>query len=248
MSILTKMQKITLIFAFICNIVFIFLLSLAIYFYPGGTRFDKFTESFSFLKNFISDLGQVIAENDHINIISRILFITGIVIFSISQIIFSLNVPIILIKNRISLIFSIIALATGIVFAGLYIGIAFNSHDINPNLHNKLIYSAAPMVFISSLFLTIAMFLSKIIDKFYSYIILSLIIIFAIFAIITAIGTQLDHDINWSIRILGHTILIYTEALIYGILAIGFYNHIRKTTNVVDFNKKEVIKTNHTKI
>ncbi len=248
MSKLNIIQKGSLIFAITGNFVFIFILSLAIYFYPGVNRFDKFAEGFNFLKNFISDLGQIIAENDQMNTISRILFVIAIVFFSFSQIAFSLNVPLIMRKNKISLIFSSLALIIGTISAGLYIGIAFNPHDINPDIHNKLIYSAAPMVFVSSLLFTIALFLFKVIDKFYSYIMLTLIIIFFIFAIITSIGTQLESEINWAIRILGHTILIYAEAIIYGITAIGFYKHIKKEGEVDTINLNEVIKTNHTKI
>ncbi|NHJ48632.1 MAG: hypothetical protein FK733_12675 [Asgard group archaeon] len=223
-------QKITLLISASLNSLFVILLSLSITFYSGGSRFHDDYVGYTLLENFISDLGRTIALNDQVNTVSMVLFMVAIMCFSLAQGLLLFNVPFILNNKKIVLAFAIIALIIGIVYIGCYIGIAFNPHDIRAKIHNKLIYTAAPLVFVSSVFLTIAMFLSKTVDRFYSYVMLSLLIVFALFAIATGIGTSLEREINWNIRMIGHTILIYSESVIFITYTFGLWNHVRKSS------------------
>ncbi|MBN1329631.1 MAG: hypothetical protein JXA54_09175 [Candidatus Heimdallarchaeota archaeon] len=221
------LRKIIFFFTASCLFLFIILLSLAIFYYPGGSRFDYTVVGFDFLNTFVSDLGRNIALNGEENSISQIFFMIGITIMGLSQIYYFCNLPFEIRNKKSSFILTIIGSTIGLVSCILYIAIAYNPWDVNSDLHNKLIYSAAPLLCIAAIIITLAIFLDKQFSKFQGYIFLLLVILFVIFAFATAIGTTLPNQIKWNFRILGHTILIYAEAILFGIVSICMYKHIQ---------------------
>ncbi|HUT82080.1 MAG TPA: hypothetical protein VMZ29_12840 [Candidatus Bathyarchaeia archaeon] len=242
-------RKTIFIFTSTCLFLFLILLSLAIFYYPGGSRFDQSTVGFDLLNTFVSDLGRNIAINGEDNTISQTFFVIAITIMGISQIYYFCNLPFEVRNKKSSFILTIIGSIIGILSSILYIAIAFNPWDVNTDLHNKLIYSAAPILCVAAIILTLAIFLDKQFSKFQGYIFLSLVSFFVIFAIATAIGTTLPNRINWNIRILGHTILIYAEAVLFGLISIGMFKHLhtalRSNKSVID---TEEVNINQAKI
>lgn len=72
-------------------VLFIILTGLAMFFYPGGAKFDRGSLNFSFVNNFFSDLGATTTYSGKQNTVSNILFITalggmGIVLIYFSKI------------------------------------------------------------------------------------------------------------------------------------------------------------------
>ncbi len=215
-------------------------MSLGIIFYPGGGRLFGLTDSvgYSFWNNFISDLGRLTAINGESNTISHILFATGLIILSIAQFAYHINIQFLIRQKKSSTILGIISAVLGGTYSSLYIALALVPYDANAVLHNKFIYSGAPFVFVACLVLTIAIFLDKDLPNSFAYLWLVLVIGFAIFAVLTGIGTTLDRDTNWIIRMIGHTILIYTETIIFGVQGIWTWWYLRKkhinTTTIVN--------------
>lgn len=215
-------------------------MSLGIIFYPGGGRLFGLTDSvgYSFWNNFISDLGRLTAINGESNTISHILFATGLIILSIAQFAYHINIQFLIRQKKSSTILGIISAVLGGTYSSLYIALALVPYDVNAVLHNKFIYSGAPFVFVACLVLTIAIFLDKDLPNSFAYLWLVLVIGFAIFAVLTGIGTTLDRDTNWIIRMIGHTILIYTETIIFGVQGIWTWWYLRKkhinTTTIVN--------------
>jgi len=215
-------------------------LSLGIIFYPGGGRLFGLTDSvgYSFWNNFISDLGRLTAINGESNTISHLLFATGLIILSIAQFAYHISIQFLIRQKKSSTILGIISAVLGGTYSSLYIALALVPYDVNAVLHNKFIYSGAPFVFVACLVLTIAIFLDKDLPNSFAYLWLVLVIGFAIFAVLTGIGTTLDRDTNWIIRMIGHTILIYTETIIFGVQGIWTWWYLRKkqinTTTIVN--------------
>lgn len=223
--------------------IFLVILSLSVVFYPGGGRLFGLTDSvgYSFWNNFISDLGRVTAINGEPNTISHILFATGLIILSTAQFAYHINIQFLIRQKKSSTILGIISAVVGGTYTILYIALALVPYDVNPPLHNKFIYAGAPFVFVACLTLMIAIFLDKDLPNFFAYLWLVLVIAFTIFAILTGIGSSLDRDTNWIIRMTGHTVLIYLETILFGIQGIWTWwylrkKHINTTTNVNQAN------------
>ena len=224
-----KIQRILFLLSGILSSIFIVLLSISIIFYPGGARLGLTdTIGYSFLYNFISDLGRVIAINGEDNFVSHILFSSGLIILSVAQFAYHLNIQFLIRQKRSSTILGIISAVFGATYTIQYIALALVPYDVNDNLHNKFIYSGAPFLFVACLILMIAIFLDTNIPNRFAYLWMVLVIEFALFAIATGIGTSLEQDTNWIIRMAGHTILIYTETIIFGIQGIWIWLFLRK--------------------
>ncbi len=209
--------------------IFILLVSLGIVFYPGGARLGLIDNvGYTFWYNFISDLGRLTAINGDPNTVSHILFTASLSILGIAQFAYHINVQFLIRQKKSSTILAIISAAFGVTYSILYIAIAIVPYDVNAVLHNKFIYSGAPFVFVTGLLLMIAIFLDKNVPNYFAYLWLILVIEFAIFAVMTGIGTSLDNETNWIIRMLGHTILIYTETFVFGVLGIWTWWYLRK--------------------
>ena len=220
-------------------LIFVLLMSLGVIFYPGGARLGLTdTVGYTFWYNFISDLGRLTAINGDPNTISHILFTACLIILGIAQFAYHINVQFLIREKKSSTILAIISAALGATYSILYIALAIVPYDVNDVLHNKFIYSGAPFVFGAGLILMIAIFLDKNVPNYFAYLWLVLVIEFAIFAIMTGIGTSLDNETNWIIRMLGHTILIYTETFVFGVLGISTWWYLRKkhinTTTIVN--------------
>lgn len=229
MSFWFKVKKLMFLLTGVSCLLFILFLTLAIIFYPGGTRFDKFYIGYNFLETFPSDLGRSIAINDQVNTISRLFFQIGITLMSLFQIYYYILFPFLLKRKRPSLILAIVGSLAGFVSSILYIGIAFNPTDVHAKLHNRLIYSSAPLVFVATIFLIAAIFTHKEFPRFFGYLYISLASAFLLFAIATLVGSlQEDNYINWVIRILGHNILIYLEGAIFAALGFGVYGYLQR--------------------
>ncbi len=216
------------IFTTTCFFLFIVLLSLAIFFYPGGSRFDPSTVGFDFLNTFVSDLGRNIAINGEDNSLSQAFFITAITLMGISQIYYFLNLPFEIRNKKSSFVLAIIGCCVGFTSAILNIAIAYNPWDVNTSLHNKLIYTSAPLLCVTALIFIIAIFIDKEFSKLQGYCFVALFTFFALFAIATSIGTKFPNQIKWNIRILGHLIFIYIEAIIFILLSFNMYKRLHR--------------------
>ncbi|NHJ32666.1 MAG: hypothetical protein FK732_07380 [Asgard group archaeon] len=210
---------------------------MSIAFYPGGARLGlDDTVGYTFLYNFISDLGRVTAINGDPNTISHILFATGLILLSLAQISYYFNIQFLIRQKKSSTILGILSAVIGVVSSILYISLALVPYDVNDKLHNKFIYAGAPFVFVAVLVLMIAIFLDKECPNYFAYTWLVLVGLFTIFAIATGIGTSLDRDTNWVIRMLGHTILIFTETIIFVVQGIWTWWFLRKKHINTTFN------------
>lgn len=71
------------------SLVFALLTGLAMFTYPGGSKFDRLSLQYDFFQNFFSDLGSTVTYSGKANALSNIFFITALSGFGISLIYFS---------------------------------------------------------------------------------------------------------------------------------------------------------------
>jgi len=227
LSSLEKAKRLVFFLTGVSCLLFILFLTLSIVFYPGGTRFDKYFVGYNFLETFPSDLGRAIAINDQVNTLSKIFFVLGIFVMSTFQLYYYLAIPFFIRAKKASFGLAIFGSILGIISSILYMAIALNPTDVKPKLHNRLIYSSAPLIFVTAVVFIIAIFVDRKFPKFFAYVYLGLFSLFFIFAIATLVGSQLENNyINWVIRILGHNILVFLEAAIFAILNFGVWKYL----------------------
>jgi len=123
---------------------FLFLTSLAAFFYPGG---------YDYFNYYFSDLGAVMARNGEINLISSGIFFISLFVISICFIPFWLTSRLLFV-NKFSSLFSKIGLVLGLLSTPFIIGIALCPLDTKFELH---LLSSLVVLFI----FTIAIFLYR---------------------------------------------------------------------------------------
>ena len=223
-------------------ILYYLLFGLSIHYYPGGARLDPLFEGFSFFKTFISDLGRNVAINGEPNDLSQALFQASILISNFFFVLFYLTYTIFFIEKPKIKWIAFSGLIIGLLSAALYIALAFTPWDVNTSLHNKLIYLAAPIKFVSSIFYFIATMIDKSLRKNLGYYFIPYILAYIIFATVTTITKDMASDIKWGVRIFGHFLIAILEVLIFALLALASAIYLHK------LQKNESININQPKI
>ena len=203
----------------------IILLGLSIYFYPGG---------YNFLRHNISEVGRVTASNLEPNTISMILFVSTTTINAIVMTVVFVNLTLDIKEKKASRILSIIGTVFGILTSILYLLIGLVPADIHHDAHVIIIFMAAPFLCVTVLFFMLAIFIDKQIPNYLGYLFLIIFVLFLIFAIITIIGTQLDDDLEHTLRALGHTIFIFILFAAFGTINILYWNFHRIKSKTED--------------
>lgn len=162
------------------------LTTLAMIFYAGGTAVNNNAPGYSFWANFFSDTGRTKAWSGRDNTISYIIFTITLTIYGIIMIPFNLAFSQLFNETskekKLSKIASLFVIITGIFF----VGIAFTPYDVYSNEHILFVLIAFLALFLSSVFYTIAMNLSKSYPNRYMYTYLIFAIISGIYYIIAA--------------------------------------------------------------
>ncbi|HUU77569.1 MAG TPA: DUF998 domain-containing protein [candidate division Zixibacteria bacterium] len=250
-----KLIKSTLIFTVIGCIQFLILTSLAMIFYPGGTRDNYYETKYNFLENFFSDLGRVETFLGESNIISHSLFTTALTIVGLALIAYFIIFPFFIKENKAAKWLSIIGSINGIVSGINYIGIGFAPYDIRPEigaLHTNFVYIAFTSSILTILLYTIAIFLEREYPNVYSWIFIIFGIILVGYLIILYAGPSTSNYTGLLINVVGQKIIIYSEIIFFGIQSVGSILLLKKgyfsnNTNVTNQKFKEVENSNKIK-
>ena len=197
----------------------VILLGLATYFYPGG---------YNFLRHNISEVGRVTASNLEPNTLSMVLFASTTTINAFVMAITFVNLSLDIKEKKSSRILGLIGTVFGIMTAILYLLIGLVPADIHHDAHVAIIFMAAPFLCVTVLLFSLAIFLDKQFPNYFGYIFLIIFALFIVFAIAAIIGTQLDPDINHTIRTLGHVSFIFVSFAVFGTLNIIYWKFHRK--------------------
>ena len=160
---------------------FILLNIIAILFYPGSTYLDHLTTRYSFTQNFLSDLGRTMTFSKNINFISSQLFNTSLIVAGIIFSLFYLNVHKLFNSEKrraLALFGSFFGVLGGVSLAG----VGLTPSDLYLNLHILFANWLFRLMFASSLFYTVIIFLHPIFEDKYAggYLVFTFSILFYI--------------------------------------------------------------------
>jgi hypothetical protein len=217
---------------FIACVLFLVLTITAMFFYPGGNRFDTMEPGFNLLWVALSDLGRTHAFNYESNIISQSIFVPGMILLGLSYTFFFFVLDSFYKETNKIKWLSLAGAILGAVSGILYIFIAITPVDVDAGLHNKFIFSAAPFKFGTLICFTIVVFLDKKLPKYFSYLLLAMLIDYILLATAVVVGTIIGGDINWLVRTFGHTLAIFIEVILCAILSLLLFIYLSKTSKL----------------
>ncbi len=203
--------------AFIGIILYIVLIAIAMFTYPGGIRDNTSIVGYSFWGNTFSDLGRITAWNGDPNPISMTLFSFAYGIHAITMILFYLVFMHKFEVGTLEIKTSKIGSYFGVLSSIAIIGIIFAPADILNVPHWIFVYIGYPSLFLMGFFYSITLFLSDKFSKNFGYIFTMFFIIFFVALLVGLIGISASRTIMViEQKIMRIFLLIDLSILIYG--------------------------------
>ncbi|MFW9874713.1 MAG: hypothetical protein ACFFG0_16520 [Candidatus Thorarchaeota archaeon] len=208
-----KLKKWGIVLNIIGCIQFIFLTSIAMLFYKGGTYVDASTSHYLFWNNYFSDLGRTVAHSGIINTVSFVLFTVTLSIWGAFQIPFYLIFPSLFKDSKGLKKFCFTGSILGILTGIFYIGIAFTPSDITDLLHDLFVFLGFSSIFLSNILYAIVIFKDPNYANFYAIVLIITATILGIYFIILPFSPNSQTIIGLYIYVVGQKFMIYTLLL-----------------------------------
>ncbi|TFF87788.1 MAG: hypothetical protein EU550_02590 [Promethearchaeota archaeon] len=173
-------------------ILFITLITIAMFTYAGGTWDDPSYVGYNFWGNTFSDLGRLVTYNGKINLVSMMLFsisYTGIAVMFIP---FYLIFQNLFTENKKSKISALIGSVFGIISSICFIGVVFTPADLLRPPHMIFANLAYASIFFMGVGYTIALYLSDLLPQVYTYIFVIFSILFFIILMLEIVGLNIS--------------------------------------------------------
>ena len=200
------------------QVLFLILVSLAMFFYAGGTRDNPALLGYSFWGNTISDSGRTIAWSGVLNITSMVFLSSALIVFAIFFIPFYLILSKLFSEGKIEKYASKIGAILGIIFSLSYIGIAFTPADVLYMPHMIFVLIGYVCAFVMSVCYTIAFFKNKEFSNIYAIIFALFTLFYFVTQIIAIVGLTSDRNLMVLMQKLGTFVSIGVFFIIgYGI-------------------------------
>lgn len=217
----SKTQKILIGLGIFGTIQFLLLIHLAMYLYKGGSIHQPNLEVYSFTTNFFSDLGRYRLPNREMNLPTRLIFKTTMVLTGICVSLFFLVVPFLFKKNGTK------ALATIAAFFGIVSGISYIlignvPYDISYWGHTRYVRVGFISFFLMVIFYASAIFAERDYPNRYGW----LFVLFG-FILLVQISVMLLGPRSWRseealyLQAVAQKIVVYAEVVCMLFQAVG---------------------------
>ncbi len=206
--------------AFFGIIMYVILIVIAMFSYPGGTRDNSLIPIYSFWDNTFSDLGRVTAWNGESNLVSMILFTLAYGIQVISMIPFYIRFMNIFSEGNIERKFSKIGSYFGIISSIAFIGILFTPADLLNGPHWFFVFIGYPSILVMGIFYSIVLILNDRFSKIFAYIFTGVYIIYFVALLVGLIGISFSR----TIMVIGQKILTFALLVDFSILIYSVWN------------------------
>ncbi|MHA1226866.1 MAG: hypothetical protein ACTSPV_09010 [Candidatus Hodarchaeales archaeon] len=222
---------------------FILLTTIAMFFYPGGTKVSPDTSGYSFFTNFFSDLGRTTALSGDPNPISATLFFIALFFSGCSFVLFFSQLP--RFFNELLPEYDNILLLTrrtGLMSGFGFIGVAFTPANFINIVHDVFVVIAFGSLLFASLGLSRLIYLSKNFHIIHSLIFLVPISVIALYGVIGFTNYQVKTLESLFLRTTTQKLVVYSCIITYAIEALAIYRHhktslrSKKDSNSNSFN------------
>jgi hypothetical protein len=208
----------------------------------GGREVDPHSQGYSFLTNFLSDLGHTVSISGQSNIASMVLFILALILAAIATGLFSLAFTQLFTLTPLTIRLSRLGALCGLIAGICIIGVAVVPEDLSSWLHNFCIYAALVVFVAAYLLFFLAVVRTKGLPKRVSWVFIALGVVLAVYTIIsvwvTFFGPAPGTPAWVIIQATGQKIIIYVAVLallvesllLPEVLRTGAYTHEPSTS------------------
>jgi len=209
---------------------FIILTSIAMLFYPGGTKVDSSTRGYNLFMNFFSDLGRTVSHSGSDNTISFVLFVIALTLSGFSFLVFFNFLPNFLPQTSLSEFYGNKIRISGIIAGLAIIAIAFTPANLIQLFHDLMVLIAFTSILLTSIGLMWIIFNSKEFHLIYTIIFLILMVLILIYGVIGLLFFQVNNNEGLFLRVTAQKLVVYFLNICYIIQSIGFikYQKIRR--------------------
>lgn len=204
-------QKHVYLFIFIGCGLFVVLTVVAMFTYPGGTFTDGTTAGYNFFYNFFSDLGRVAAPNGQLNTVSMILFSTALTLAGVGLVLFFIAFRNFFITegkgNGLSLIGSVVGVASGLCF----VGIALAPYDLFFDVHYQLVFWAFRTFLVAVGIYAYVIFRQNEYPRKYGWIFVVFTVFLAAYMLLLTYGPDATTNSGLVIQATGQKIIVYVS-------------------------------------
>ena len=192
---------------------FVVLTVAAMFTYPGGTVNGETTAGYNFFRNFFSDLGRVTAPNGQPNTVSMILFFIALTLVGIGMVLFFIAFRNFFKSdgagNWISLLGSIVGVASGLCF----IGIALAPYDVIFEVHYQLVFWAFRTFLVSVGIYAYVIFRQDYYPRKYGWIFIIFTLFLAAYIGLLEFGPEATTPSGLVIQATGQKIIVYVSII-----------------------------------
>jgi hypothetical membrane protein len=121
------------------RVLFIVLMVLAMWFYPGGTAMDPATQGYSFFRNFFSDLGMTRTPSGAANLSWMVLLVAALSLVGVGLAVFFVALRQFFVRSRSGRWLSALAGLSRVVAGGCFIGVALTPWNTYLAAHNEFV-------------------------------------------------------------------------------------------------------------
>jgi len=161
---LKNWKKWACIIALIGAIQHFIVITIAMFFYPGGTSTDPNTIGYSYWRNYISDLLATTAHSGESNLVSFVFAVSSTIFLGIVIVLCAIAIPFLFIEGKAQKISALIGSFFGILAGIFAIAVALAPGDIYPTEH----FNSSLLLYVSFFFLSIFLTIGILIQKSYS--------------------------------------------------------------------------------
>ncbi len=194
---------------------FIVLTSIAMLFYPGGTKLDPTSTGYMFFLNFFSDLGRTASLSGDPNTISFILFVGALFLSGLSFVIFFAFLPQYFPSTLEMQKYGQFIQKTGILAGFGFISIAFVPADVLSIIHDFMVVFSFFFTFLATTGLLYVTYTSQKFHFSYSVAYLILLTLIAIYAIATPATFWMETQESLFLRVTTQKLVGYTMTVCY---------------------------------
>ncbi len=216
-----KLKKTVIYFALFGGAQFVILTLISMIVYPGGTLFSPDLTTYSFSRNFFSDLGRTETFSGVDNYLSCTLFTWALTIAGFSIGLFFVILPT-LFKNKLAIVLAIVAGLLGAFSGYCFVETAWRPWDLDYPGHVKFVRIGFVTFLVSVILYGLAIFSDKFYPNKYGGVFAILSIIMAIQVVIMFYGPRPNAS-EWGLflQAISQKIVVYSEILTLSYMAAG---------------------------
>lgn len=192
---------------------FVLLTLVAMWVYPGGTRFDPQSAGYNFFNNFFSELGYTVTHNGIPNPIGALLFFVALTFAGLGLVLFFLFSLQFFWRTRWLRVLSICGSAAGLISGFAYIGIAFTPANLLPVPHLQFVLLAFRAFLPAVLFYLVAILVNPEYPNRYASVYLAFGILLAAYIALITRGPDIDTAQGVMIQATGQKIIVYAAII-----------------------------------